>query len=373
MQISRRDFLKAAAVFLTATQVAGLKKALAGYGLPPVIWLQGQGCTGCSVSFLNSVYYATVDELLTGVVDLKYHSTVMGVAGAPAVSPARLRSVSATEVSALSGEWLSEGDDLVFDLNKDGLVDMSDFAALQQQGYVLVVEGAIPFGADGRFCDAGGGMTMVEALRTFAGPANAVLAVGTCAAYGGISAGAPNPTGAVGVKSALGTLGINKTVIRIPGCPTHPDWIVGTVADLLAGKTPALDADGRPLSFFGATVHERCPNKARYDADFARRVDRHGEEVSVNGRSCLTCHANTDGHVKNPRQLGMTGCLYPLNCKGRVTHADCPVRKWNSAGKGEYGVNWCVGGRSPCHACTERSFPDGVSPFFTPNGPGADD
>ena len=56
MQLSRREFLKTAAAVTVATvEFAKVQEALAGNGDPPVIWLQGQGCTGCSVSFLNSV------------------------------------------------------------------------------------------------------------------------------------------------------------------------------------------------------------------------------------------------------------------------------------------------------------------------------
>lgn len=76
------------------------------------------------------------------------------------------------------------------------------------------------------------------------------------AAYGGISAGKPNPTKAVGVKSALAALGISKPLINVPGCPIHPDWLVGTVSYFLVnGKAPALDSSGRPIEYFGKTVH----------------------------------------------------------------------------------------------------------------------
>ena len=70
--ITRRDFLRAtsaigAAFGLQATgltkfaETAEAKETAAG-GLP-VLWLQAQACTGCSVSLLNSIYYATIDDL----------------------------------------------------------------------------------------------------------------------------------------------------------------------------------------------------------------------------------------------------------------------------------------------------------------------
>jgi hydrogenase small subunit len=180
-------------------------------------------------------------------------------------------------------------------------------------------------------------MTMLDALRAYTlkddsnpGPI-AILAVGTCACYGGMSAGEPNPTEAMGVKDALAYLELEAPVINIPGCPAHPDWIVGTVAALLAGETPELDKYGRPKDFFQNTVHNRCPNSIR---------------------------------TEKAEALSQAGCLRDLGCKGRWTNADCPLRKWNSGGHGEQGVNWCVGARTPCHGCTEPDFPDGMSPFY---------
>lgn len=374
MRLTRRDFLKAAAVFLSAAEIMDLHKALAGYGAPPVIWLDGQSCSGDSVSFLNSVHYATADEVLIQKIDLKFHKTVMAMAGDFAISPVRLRSVSAGDMLAFSDQWLQQGAGLSYDLNKDNKVDMQDFALLQQRGYILVVEGAIPFGAEGRYCGVGGEMTIKDAVAYFGQYADLILAVGTCASFGGISAGVPNPTQAKSVSAALADLKISKTVINLPGCPVHPDWLVGTIVDLIVqGKAPAMDSLGRPTKYFGSRVHDTCPNLTAYQTNYKKRADNHGEGVSVGATSCLTCHTNTDGHVKNPRKLGTAGCLFALGCRGRLTYADCPTRKWNSGGKGEYGVNWCVDAGSPCHGCTEPLFPDGLSPFFTLNGPGVDD
>jgi hydrogenase small subunit len=304
MNVTRRDFLKASAAItgalaLEASGLMQLQRAMAGgANAPPVVWLQGQGCTGCSVSLLNSIYYTTIDDLLINKLDLKFHPTVMAAAGDLAVD--------AAETTRDAG------------------------------GYVLVVEGAIPAGEQGEYCELWPGMTMLNALESFALNAGVILAVGTCACYGGIAAGEPNPTDAMGVRDALDYLRLRRklraTVINIPGCPAHPDWIVGTVAALLAGETPELDAEGRPTEFFDTIVHKRCPNRGL-------------------GR----------GQAKF---LSDRGCLSALGCKGQQTHADCPLRQWNSAGQGQTGVNWCVGSRNPCQGCTEPDFPDGMSPFY---------
>jgi hydrogenase small subunit len=175
-------------------------------------------------------------------------------------------------------------------------------------------------------------MPAVKAVDRYAKRASAILAVGACACYGGMIKGAPNPTGAQGLEPEY----YGKPVVKIPGCPSHPRWIVGTVASILAsGALPSLDAHGRPLDFFGTKIHERCTLKDSHDSD----------EFAPG--------------------LSEFGCLFHLGCKGKETFADCPELQWNSSGPGEPGVNWCVGSGSPCIGCTEPDFPDGKSPFFT--------
>ncbi len=114
-------------------------------------------------------------------------------------------------------------------------------------------------------------MTALKAIKEFSKKAAFVLAVGTCAAYGGIAGGEPNPTGATGVGDIIH----GKQVINIPGCPAHPDWIVGTIAHLLInGQAPMLDRYGRPKEYYQRTIHSNCPNKQRFHdkALFAREL-----------------------------------------------------------------------------------------------------
>lgn len=304
MTISRRDFLKycvatAGVLGLRPSGLIELQEVLAAESAPPVVWLQGQGCSGCSVSLLNTIHYATIDDLLLNTIDLEYHSTVMAAAGDLAVSVAE--------------------------------------AALAREGYILVVEGAVPTAKGGRYCYAWEGMTVFDAVKTYSQRAAFVLAVGTCAAYGGIPGGAGNVTAAKGVSAILGK---GTPVINIPGCPAHPDWIVGTIAYLLTeGEAPRLDADGRPKAFYPGTIHSQCPNRQKF------------YEKSLFAP-----------------ELGEPGCLSRLGCKGIATTSDCPMRQWNSSAQGEYGVNWCIGARNPCQGCTEPDFPDAMSPFYTLEG-----
>jgi hydrogenase small subunit len=225
-----------------------------------------------------------------------------------------------------------------------------------------MVEGAVPTGSAGKFCTIHGTTTIAQAVKTYAAKASYIVAVGTCACYGGMVAGKPNPTTAAGLANTIGT----KKVIKIPGCPVHPDWVVGTIAYILANKAaPPLDSYNRPTQFFGNLVHSACPYMAQYTSTFAR-----GHHHPT---PCLSCHTNGDSRVPNPKTLGTIGCRYALGCKGPVTHADCPTRKWNSPAANTTGTSWCNQVGSPCIGCTEPTFPDGMSPFYKLSGSGAND
>ena len=204
MNVSRRDFMKfcglsAAAVGLSTSELGLLEKALANPTGPSVIWLQGSGCTGCSESFLNRIATTgpqTAASVLVDAINLVYHPNLMSLAGQDAVAQAE--------------------------------------AAYQKGGYLLAVEGGIPTAFGGRACYAWTyneqEVTFESAVRTLADKAAGILCIGTCAAWGGIPAAPPNPTGVMGVKALTG-----KDTINIPGCPTHPDWIVWAVVQLLTG------------------------------------------------------------------------------------------------------------------------------------------
>lgn len=269
----------------------------------PAIWIAGGSCSGCSVSLLNSVSPNIANILLDPVlpgkhVNLRFHATIMAGQGEPAVQVFR------------------------------------ETAAQKPNEYLLLVEGSVPTAEDGLFCTLGeiGGhhLTMKDTMLELASSALAVISVGTCAAYGGIPSGAPNPTGSKSVQDALAEAGISKPLINVPGCPPHPDWLVGTIATVLFGGLPgpeALDAAGRLKTFYGKLIHDNCPRRAFFDSgQFARHT-------------------------------GDSGCLYEIGCKGPQTYADCPIRLWNN------GVNWCIGAGAPCIGCVEPGFPDKLQPM----------
>jgi len=191
--------------------------------------------------------------------------------------------------------------------------------------FILVIDGSIPVEAEGNFCNVGEinkkSVTALEWIEKLASASMAVVAVGTCAAWGGIPAAPPNPTKAKPASEIIK----DKAIINIPGCPPHPDWIVGMLVHVLKYGIPELDNMNRPVLFFGADklVHDNCELRQYFDAGiFAKK-------------------------------FGEKGCLYELGCKGPITHCDISTRGWNS------GVNWCNRSSGPCIGCTEPIFPGG--------------
>lgn len=198
----------------------------------------------------------------------------------------------------------------------------------RRKDYILIVEGAIPTKDNGIYGTLGEvngrPKTMLEWVRELSANAEAVVAVGVCATSGGPFAAHPNPTGCRGVHEV-----IDRPVINCPGCPCHPDWAIGTLAHLLLWREPPeLDKFNRPKLFYGRLIHDFCPRRQYFDNGIFARYP------------------------------GDPGCMYLIGCKGPVTYADCPVRKWN-----EY-VNWPVEANTPCIGCANPGFPDATEPFF---------
>lgn len=268
--LSRRDFLKlcagsAAAVSLSQALLPELAQAVPAAGNPPVIWIQGASCTGCSISLLNSEQPG-IKEILTEVIGLKFHPNVSAAAGDLAMK-------------------------VIDDTAKAG-------------NFYLVVEGAVSTADNGVYCSVGERygkpLTFLDRVKELGSRAAAVLSVGTCASFGGIPAAHPNPTGCKSVQDVLKEAGIKTPVINISGCPPHPDWIVGTLAHvLLFGDIPELDQFGRPKVFYGKLVHENCPRRQYFDAS------------------------------KFAKNFSEPGCLLEIGCKGPLAHCDCFDRQWN--------------------------------------------
>ena len=230
--ISRRDFHKfcagtASLLGLSEAAVPRVAKALEGAAKkPPVIWLSGQDCAGCSISFINSSNPGTA-ELVLDTISLRYHEALMAAAG---------------------------------HVSEKALKD-----TIKEGGYVLVVEGSIPT-IDPRFCQVAGN-NFVDIVAEAAGNAAAVIAIGACATYGGIPGDCAPPGKGMGVGEAMENgLVPKKALINDPTCPAHPERIIGTVVYyLLYGKPPALDRVGRPVVFYDKLIHDNCERRGHFE------------------------------------------------------------------------------------------------------------
>jgi hydrogenase small subunit len=290
-RINRRQFLRrttllaAAAVGLPREAAAEIERALRSGGKPSVIWLHFQECTGCTESMLRPTHPA-LDELILDLISLDYHETLMVAAGHQAEAARR----QAMEAGA--------------------------------GRYVLVVEGAIPTRDDGIYCKIGG-QTALEMLHECAADAGAIVAIGSCASWGGIPSSGPNPTGARGAPHVLE----GKTVVTIPGCPPNPYNFLGTVLQYATfGTLPELDSLGRPRFAYGRTIHEDCPRRPHFDA--GRFAEAFGDEAHRSGY-----------------------CLYKLGCKGPQTYANCSLQHFC-----EVQGAWPIGIGHPCVGCTEQAI-----------------
>lgn len=297
--ISRRDFLKfcagtASILGLSEAAVPRIAKALEGAAKkPPVIWLEGQDCAGCTISFINSTNPGTA-ELILDTISLRYHETLMAASG---------------HVSEKA----------LYDNIKEG-------------GYILIVEGSIPT-IDPRFCQVGG-KNFVDIVNEASGNAAAVIAIGSCATYGGIPGDCPTPATGIGVGEAMDKgLVAKNALINVPTCPVHPERLIGTIVYyLLYGKPPALDRVGRPVVFYDKLIHDNCERRGHFE---------NGEFL-------------TDWNNFEQRNW----CMYLKGCKGPFTYSDCPKRRWSD------GLNWCIGCSSVCQGCAEPEFYAGMSPLY---------
>ena len=189
--------------------------------------------------------------------------------------------------------------------------------------YVVVVDGAVS-AKDGGVYSTSAGQTNLDMLKDTVKDALAVVAVGSCASFGGIPKANPNPTGA-GPASDFVT---DKPVINISGCPPIAEAMAGTIAYMISfGKLPELDHLGRPKAFFGETIHDRCYRRPFYErGEFADSFDDDGARRGY--------------------------CLYKVGCKGPVTYNSCATLKWNG------GVSFPIQSGHGCLGCSEPDFWD---------------
>lgn len=283
----RRSFLKFSAFIVSVLALPGryttkVANAMASVTRPPVLWLEFQDCAGCTEALLRASN-PTPAELVLDVLSVDYHETIMAASG--------------------------------------NLAEEAKKQTIDAGGYLLVIEGSIPTAEDGIYCCIGG-RTALDILEEAVSNAAAVIAVGSCATFGGIPKASPNPTGAVSVLELV----TDKPVINLPGCPYNPVNLTATVVHYLTfGELPAMDTLNRPLFAYGARIHDNCERRGHFDAgEFALEW---GDEGHRNG-----------------------WCLYKLGCKGPVTFHNCPAVRYNN------GVSWPVAAGHGCIGCSEPDF-----------------
>lgn len=279
-----------------------------------ILWItEGQGCEGDTIS-ITAATQPSIEDVVLGTIP-----------GLPRVH---------VHNKCIAYEW---GDDFMnwFYKGERGEIDP----------FVLVVEGSIPnekihaegyFAALGADKETGQPIKVTEWIDRLAPKALAVVAAGTCSAYGGIHAMQGNPTGCMGLRDYLGhdwKSAAGFPIINVPGCPVQPDNFMEVLLYLLymaAGMAPVipLDEEGRPTWLFGKTVHEGCDRGSYYEqGQFAT-------------------------------EYGSPLCLVKLGCWGPVVNCNVPKRGWMA------GIGGCPNVGGICIGCTMPGFPDKFMPFM---------
>lgn len=266
-----------------------------------ILWLQSAGCGGCTMSLLCAEAPNALDLLDGAGLSLLWHPTL----------------------SEATGHEVREM--------------LQRLEAEEQALDILCVEGSILRGPNGtgRFqMLSGTGRSMLDWVTSLAPLAQHVVAVGTCATYGGVTSAGENPADAVGVQYDGAELGgalesdfrskSGLPVINVAGCPTHPDWVTETLLLLAGGNITAesLDGFGRPRFYADHLVHHACPKNEFYE------------------------------YKASATELSEMGCMMEhLGCVGTQAVGDCNIRTWNGEGS-------CTRAGYPCINCTAPEFED---------------
>lgn len=273
-----------------------------------LLWLQSGGCGGCSMSLLNAESPDLYTSLKLNNIELLWHPSFSEASG---------------------NEFVKLLDEI-----ESGSIELD----------ALCLEGSVMRGPNGsgRFHMLGGtGRSMMDVLQSLSGIANYTVAIGSCAAFGGITMAGGNIGEACGLQyeGAVtgGLLGeqwqspAQLPVINIAGCPTHPNWVIDTLAQLAAGSLgrAELDHQNRPRSYTDHLVHHGCPRNEYYEFKAS------AEQASDQG--CMMEH---------------------LGCLGTQARADCNTRLWNGEGS-------CLRGGFACINCTAPEFEEPKQNFFS--------
>lgn len=269
-----------------------------------LFWLQTGACGGDSLAIL-SAESPSLEQLFTmHDIELLWH---------PSLSHAPMREHDAIFDRVVSGEQALD---------------------------ILCIEGSIVTAPRGTgLYDSYQGRARMDMARDLAQRAGVVVAMGTCAAFGGVHAAAPNPGDCIGLQYDRAVPGglfppewrsrRGLPVVNIAGCPAHPHAMTQTLAWLSTGLPLPLDDLNRPQAFFNTVVHQGCTRNEYHEYDI--------EDTEPGGRACL---------------------FFNLGCQGPMTQAVCNSDLWN-------GVNSKTRAGVPCFGCTSPGFPRDVDLFRT--------
>ncbi|BBG66393.1 quinone-reactive Ni/Fe-hydrogenase, small subunit [Hydrogenimonas sp.] len=291
--IERRDFMKWVSATTAMLMLPSFFEPLVAEAAEvmdriPVIWVEYQDCAGNTEAFIRSDG-PKIDDIILDIISLEFQETLMAPSG--------------------------------FQAEKQ----LWDAKETFKGKYLLFVEGSIPMAENGVYGTTGpAGETFAEQLAHLAEDAAAIVAVGSCATFGGVPAASPNPTGAKGVMDVVN----GKPIVNIPACPANPANMVGVILHYaLTGQIPELDSLLRPKFAFGYRIHDNCERRAHFDA--GEFVEEWGDEGAKNNF-----------------------CLYKMGCKGPMTFNNCSIIRYNES------VSWPVGVGHGCIGCSEPDFWD---------------
>ncbi|CAN5719639.1 hydrogenase small subunit [soil metagenome] len=281
-------------------------------------WLAGMSCDGCSVSATGATN-PSVEDLLTGAISglpkvVLHHPVLSVAAGKEFIEPFD---------QAIRGEL-----DAPYVVIYEGSIADERIAAATGGYWSVMGDHATP--------DEEGPFPTATRLERMAPGAAAVIAIGTCATWGGIPAAIGNPTNAMSVMDFLGEdyrSALGLPVINIPGCAPIGDNFTETVATILMflqgiGPLPEFYALGRPAWLFNETVHRGCTRAGYY-------------EEGVFAES-----------------YGDPECLVEVGCWGPIVNCNIVARGAQSH------MGGCMAAGGPCIGCTMPGFPDKFSPFY---------
>ena len=307
------DMLAPEAVASRSTRFGPLEKVHA-------FWFAGMSCDGCSVAATGATNPSVESMMLgahPGIPRVILHHPVINMESGPHY----LRPAEEAIAGTLGVPYvvILEG-------------SIADEVVANAAGGYWSATGEEPWGPGGELRP----VSSTEWIARLAPNAAAMIAIGTCATWGGVPSAEGNPTGAMSLMDFLGkdyqsVLGV--PVVNVPGCPPVGDNFTETVAAVLYflqgfGPLPEFDELGRPAWLFGETVHRHCVRGAYYE----------------------------EGSFAD--EFGDKECLVEIGCWGPVVNCNITSRgAINHAGG-------CMNSGGACIGCTMPGFPDKFTPFY---------